>query len=130
TACKAQGEYCLLLFDRHSSHVNAAFLEFCVSHKIISYCLPPHTTHRLQPLDVSVFGPYKHQYQKELTQRFERHEYSISKVNFYEIIMIAGCASFTIANIQSGFQNTGLCPVGQSIVITKIQATQTNSTPP
>ncbi|RPA98200.1 hypothetical protein L873DRAFT_1602326, partial [Choiromyces venosus 120613-1] len=62
-----------------------------------------HTTNRLQSLDVSVFGPYKHQYQKELTRRFERHEYSISKGNFYKILMIAHHASFTIENIQSGF---------------------------
>ncbi|RPA96297.1 hypothetical protein L873DRAFT_1925421 [Choiromyces venosus 120613-1] len=60
TAYKAQRAHRLLLFDGHSSHINAAFLEFCVSHNIIPYCLPPHTTHRLQPLDVSVFGPYKH----------------------------------------------------------------------
>ncbi|RPA96707.1 hypothetical protein L873DRAFT_1693555, partial [Choiromyces venosus 120613-1] len=50
----------LLLFDGYSSYVNAAFLEFCVSHNIIPYCLPSYITHQLQPLDVSVFGPYKH----------------------------------------------------------------------
>ncbi|RPA91699.1 hypothetical protein L873DRAFT_1611836, partial [Choiromyces venosus 120613-1] len=106
----------LLLFDGHSSHVNAAFLEFCVSHKIIPYCLSLQTTHQLQPLDVSVFGPYKHQYQKELTWRSERHEYSISIVNFYKILMIDHHASFTIANIQIGFWNTRLCSVNRSIV--------------
>ncbi|RPB06200.1 hypothetical protein L873DRAFT_1639659, partial [Choiromyces venosus 120613-1] len=52
----------LLLFDEYSSHVNTAFLEFCISHNIISYYLPPYTTHQLQPLDVSVLGLYKHQY--------------------------------------------------------------------
>ncbi|RPA98633.1 CENP-B protein [Choiromyces venosus 120613-1] len=65
---KAAGQYQLLFFDGHSSHVNTGFLEFCISQKIIPYCLPPHTTHCLQPLDVSVFSPYKHQYQKELTR--------------------------------------------------------------
>ncbi|RPA98201.1 hypothetical protein L873DRAFT_1581263, partial [Choiromyces venosus 120613-1] len=39
TAYKAQGAYRLLLFDGYSSHVNAVFLEFCVSHNIIPYCL-------------------------------------------------------------------------------------------
>jgi len=71
TAQKAAGQYGLLLLDGHNSHVNPNFLEFCLSEKIIPYCLPPHTTHRLQPLDVSVFGPYKHHYRKELTRRFE-----------------------------------------------------------
>ncbi|RPB01214.1 hypothetical protein L873DRAFT_1677582, partial [Choiromyces venosus 120613-1] len=59
-AYKVQGAYQLLLFDGHSSHINAAFLEFYVSHNIIPYCLPPYTINRLQTLNVSVFGPYKH----------------------------------------------------------------------
>lgn len=67
SALKARDEYRLLLFDGYSSHVNPLFLDYCVENKIIPYCLPPHTTHRLQPLDVSIFGPYKHYYQKQLT---------------------------------------------------------------
>jgi len=66
--------------------------------------------------------PYKHHYQKELTHRFERHEYGVSKENFYEILMIARRTSFTPSNIQSGFRNTGLIPVNRDIVISKIQA--------
>ncbi|RPA90719.1 hypothetical protein L873DRAFT_1716850, partial [Choiromyces venosus 120613-1] len=53
----------------------------------------------LQPLDVCVFSPYKHQYQKELTCQFEKHEYEVSQKNFYEILMIARFASFTSMNI-------------------------------
>jgi len=62
TAQKAGDEFRLLLFDGHSSHVNMMFLDFCITQKIIPYCLPPHTTHRLQPFDVSIFSPYKHHY--------------------------------------------------------------------
>ena len=62
SALKARDEYRLLLFDGHSSHVNPRFLDYYVENKIIPYCLPPHTTHRLQPLDVLIFGPYKHYY--------------------------------------------------------------------
>ena len=36
--------------------------------------------------------------------------------------MIAGRASFTPSNIQSGFRNTGLVPVNRGLVIEKIQA--------
>jgi len=122
TAHKAGDEFRLLLFDGHSSHVNMQFLDFCITQKIIPYCLPPHTTHRLQPLDISIFSPYKHQYQKELTRSFEKHEYGVSKENFSEILMIARRASFTPSNIQSGLRNTGLVSVNRNIVISKIQA--------
>ncbi|RPA99930.1 hypothetical protein L873DRAFT_1604292, partial [Choiromyces venosus 120613-1] len=58
-------------------------------------------------------------YQKELTCSFANHEYGISKENFYEILIVAHKVSFTKANIQSGFSNTGLVPVNRSIIISK-----------
>jgi len=82
TAQKAGDEFRLLLFDRYSSHVNMNFLDFCITEKIIRYCLPPRTTHQLQLLDISISLPYKHCYQKELTCCFEKHEYGVPKENF------------------------------------------------
>ncbi len=35
------------------------FVEYCEEHKIIPFCLPPHTTHFLQPLNVVLFFAYK-----------------------------------------------------------------------
>ncbi|RPB02439.1 hypothetical protein L873DRAFT_1673859, partial [Choiromyces venosus 120613-1] len=111
----------LLLFDGHNSHVNSWFLDYCVENKIVPYCLPPHTTHHLQPLDVSIFGPYKYQYQRELTQ----HEYRVSKDNFYEILMATRHISFMPSNITSSFQNTGLIVVNRDIILSKILAPST-----
>jgi len=128
SALKAGGEYRLLLFDGHSSHVNPRFLDYCVENKIIPYCLPPHTTHHLQPLDVSIFGPYKHYYQKQLTYQFENHEYGVSKANFYEILMAARHDSFTASNIYSGFWYTGLIPVDRSVILRKIEHSTAQAT--
>ena len=47
----------LLVLDGHSSHESLAILELAIQHDIHILCLPPHTTHALQPLDRSVFGP-------------------------------------------------------------------------
>ncbi|RPA89363.1 DDE-domain-containing protein [Choiromyces venosus 120613-1] len=122
SAQKAQetNDYRLLIFDGHSSHVNFSFLEYCIEHKIIPFCLPPHTTHRIQPLDVAIFGPYKHYYQRELTKQFENHDYGIGKDNFYEIPMAARRQAFTPKNIISGFWNTELIPADGSIVLQKL----------
>ena len=49
----------LLLFDGLKSHVTLELLESTEKNNIILYCLPPHSLHLLQPLDVSVFGPLK-----------------------------------------------------------------------
>ncbi len=45
----------LLLVDGHASHVNLELIDIARDNNIILLCLPPHTTHLLQPLDVSVF---------------------------------------------------------------------------
>lgn len=50
----------LLLLDGFGSHCTKEFIDFCDTHHIVPFCLPPHTSHLLQPLDVVVFQPYKH----------------------------------------------------------------------
>lgn len=55
TKDRARNRRRLLLVDGHSSHVNLTFLKLCDELKILVLVLPPHTTHRLQPLDVSPF---------------------------------------------------------------------------
>ena len=52
----------MLLLDEYRSHCTYKFLDYCESTDITLFCLPPHTTHILQPLDVVVFQPYKHWY--------------------------------------------------------------------
>ncbi len=57
TAAKASGRYRLLIVDGHSSHVNMSFINMADSLRILVHVLPPHSTHRLQPLDVILFSP-------------------------------------------------------------------------
>jgi DDE superfamily endonuclease len=56
----------LLILDGHSSHVNMAFLSLADSLRILILILPPHSTHRLQPLDVNLFSPLSKAYTKRL----------------------------------------------------------------
>lgn len=100
---KVGEEFRLLIFDGHNSHVNMHFLNYCISHRIIPLCLPPHTMHRLQPLDVSLFSPYKKYYSQELQKRFQRRIQGIAKGNFYSILQVAQKSTFTQANIYSSF---------------------------
>jgi len=57
-------EYRLLIFDGHDSHITWEFIEFAEAHRIKCLCLPPHSTHLLQPLDVGIFSPYSTAYSK------------------------------------------------------------------
>lgn len=49
----------ILILDGHGSHIDVKMIDLMKEHQIILYCLPPHTTNILQPLDVSVFRPLK-----------------------------------------------------------------------
>ncbi|KJA15782.1 hypothetical protein HYPSUDRAFT_71833 [Hypholoma sublateritium FD-334 SS-4] len=52
------GKPIILVLDGHGSHEKLVMIDLGLSHGIIIFCLPPHTTHKLQPLDVGVFGPF------------------------------------------------------------------------
>lgn len=45
--------------DGHSSHVTANVITYYLDKAIDLLILPPHASHILQPLDVSVFSPLK-----------------------------------------------------------------------
>ena len=49
----------LLLLDNHASHTALKNIEFCRDNGITLLTFPPHCTHKLQPLDRTLFGPLK-----------------------------------------------------------------------
>jgi len=56
------------LGDNLPSHINYKIVEICEKNNIRMVFLPPNSTHFLQPLDVSVFGPMKREWRKILTE--------------------------------------------------------------
>ena len=59
-------EKCLLIVDSHSSHINIVFINKCFDFRIVLLVFPPHSTHRLQPLDVALFNGLNTVYSNEL----------------------------------------------------------------
>lgn len=68
TQGRTTGQYRLLILDGHSSHISLGFVQYCEDHKIIALCLPPHSTHLLQPLDIGIFSALAKLY-KQLIQK-------------------------------------------------------------
>lgn len=62
-----ENDWRLLLMDGHISHVSLEFLDLCWKNNILPLCLPPHSTHIMQPLDVCIFGPLSMSYRKRVT---------------------------------------------------------------
>jgi hypothetical protein len=66
TAARARRNWRLLFVDGHGSHVTTEFLQKAHERKILIVIYPPHTTHRLQPLDVGCFAPLAAYYSQSL----------------------------------------------------------------
>ena len=49
----------ILTMDNHKSHISLQALEYAKVHGVHVITLPPHTSHKTQPLDRTVFGPMK-----------------------------------------------------------------------
>ena len=49
----------LSLLDVHGSHMSEEAILMARSMGLEIACIPPHSSHRLQPLDVGAFRPFK-----------------------------------------------------------------------
>ena len=80
--CYNQTETRLLIVDGHNSHFSNEFIDYCDDNNIQLFCLPPHSTHVLQPLDVGLFGPLQTYYSKGVEEHMRLGQESINKATF------------------------------------------------
>ena len=118
-----RGRYRLLILDGHSSHATAEFDRFCMERRIIPLYMPPHSSHILQPLDVSCFSPLKHLYGQRVQKKIQNGVQSIGKEDFLQIYSEVYQQALLLLNIQSGFEATSLIPFSPDRVLSKIPKT-------
>ena len=99
----------MLILDGHTSYITTAIIQYALDHKFILLCLPPHTTHVLQPLDVGLFAPLATAYKANIRSitRLGASAH-VNKVDFLEQYQKARASAFSIPNIQKAFEKTGL----------------------
>lgn len=100
TASRTIGRYRLLILDGHGSHATAEFDRFCMEKKIIPLYMPPHSSHLLQPLDVSCFSPLKRLYGQRVQEQIQKGIYSVGKEDFIHIYPAVHQQSLSSLNIQ------------------------------
>lgn len=102
----------LLILDGHGSHATPEFMRLCIANRIQLLYLPPHTSHVLQPLDISVFGPLKSAYRATLDLASRGLSTSLTpKETFLECYFLSRKKALTEANILAGWLGSGLWPV-------------------
>ena len=121
----------LLIVDGHSSHVNMEFIRTCDRLKIVLLILPPHSTHRLQPLDCGCFLPLSTNYTVEITNVMHKSGglVSLTKRKFWSAFKPAWDRAMSEENIKSSWAKTGIWPLKPPVVLNKI-ATVRPETPP
>ena len=130
TRLRQVSRYRMLVLDGHESHINAEFNNYCKEKDIIPLCLPPHSSHLTQPLDVGIFGPLKRAYGDQISRLIRRRITHITKDEFFPAFKAAFDAVFTEQNIKGGFRGSGLVPWDPEAVILKLDVrVQTPTTP-
>ena len=130
TKDRTKGVYRLLILDGHNSHLTPRFDLFCTEHKIVPICMPPHSSHILQPLDVSCFSVLKRSYGRQVEQLIRRGIDFIDKSDFLVSYNQARTETYLPDTIRNGFKATGLVPYDPIRVLSQLQIETKTATPP
>ncbi|XP_077062847.1 uncharacterized protein LOC143715091 [Siphateles boraxobius] len=108
----------VLIMDQHETRCGRQIIDVCRENQIEILLLPPpHTTHMLQPLDISVFSPLKGVF-STLASRMGlvRGDMVVGKKHFSSVLKHAYEKAVTTANIMAGFRKAGIYPLSREAV--------------
>lgn len=106
----------LLILDGHASHKDLEVITFAKDHHIHMLSLPPHTSHRLQPLDRTVMKPFKNAYHEACS--LWMRQYPNIKISLRDVAGLVGTAFSKICRMElakSGFTCTGIFPLNPNV---------------
>lgn len=106
----------LLIYDNHESHICIEALNLAKENGVTVLTVPPHSTGKLQPLDVGIFGPFKTAYNHAVDNWMLRNPGKT-----FSIYEVAGCVreahmkAMTPGNICAAFKATGIFPFDRNV---------------
>lgn len=106
----------LLILDNHESHISLSAIDKCRDLGIVLLTIPPRTSHHLQPLDKSVFYPFKTACNTAMDSWNRSHPGK--RVTIYDIPQLVNQAQLSAlvpCNILSGFEHTGNWPFNPNV---------------
>ncbi|GBM59104.1 hypothetical protein AVEN_20123-1 [Araneus ventricosus] len=102
--------------DNRDSHISIESLNYAKENGIILLTIPPHTSHNLQPLDCTVYGPLKRYFNVAAQDWMTNHP--AERITIYQIAELIGIAypkAMVPNNIINGFKITGMYPLNRNI---------------
>jgi hypothetical protein len=120
----------ILIMDGHGSHVTVDFLWSCKQYNIQLVFLPPHSSHVLQPLDLSCFSPVKTRYRAQIAQLATLDDSApVKKARFIDCYHFAREEGLTERTIRGGWSASGISPWNPEKVLSSSQLKQQPATP-
>ncbi|XP_030765507.1 uncharacterized protein LOC115889596 [Sitophilus oryzae] len=99
----------LLIVDNHSSHTSLEAINYCRDNGVVMLGLPPHSTHRLQPLDVGFFGPLKTFYSQTCDNYLVNHPGK--QITDKEVGRLFGQAYLRAATVGTAIKSFSACGI-------------------
>ena len=111
----------VIVYDGHNSHITYDTMKIANDNQIIVVCLPAHTSHAMQPLDVAVFKAVKVQWKKILFDYFQefRARRAVDKSKF-GFLLGKLWPKLNPIHMINGFQASGLYPIDPSVLDRRI----------
>lgn len=107
----------LLLLDGHSSHTkNLNLINYARDNGVVLLCFPPHSTHRLQPLDVAFMKPLSVYFEDEVRRWLRTNPGRVATLHQLSTLFSAAfIRAATMPTAINGFRKTGIWPVNASV---------------
>lgn len=106
----------LLILDNHSSHRSLQAIEYCKENFIHLLTIPPHSSHRLQPLDRCYFKPLKVFYAEECDRWLTNNPGR--QITHFQIAGLLGRAYERCSTMEKGvksFEKCGIYPINRNV---------------
>jgi DDE superfamily endonuclease/Tc5 transposase DNA-binding domain len=121
----------LLICDGHGSHATPEFRYICFENRIQVLYLTPHSSHLLQPLDISVFGPLKHFWKQGISiLSIYLPSTPICKRIITSTYPRARIQALTERNITHGFEKAGIHPFQPEVLLNTLPQHQSHQSEP
>lgn len=106
----------LIIYDNHESHLSINVLNVAKENGVTILTVPPHSTNKLQPLDVGLFKPFNLAYDAAIDAWLMQHPGK--PMTIYEIAFCVGSAhqkALIPSNIMAAFKKCGIFPFDRDI---------------
>lgn len=119
------GLKCNLLLDNLAVHRNVGVMLRCATRNVVTWFMPPHTSHFLQPLDNLPFAMLKRKIRSASQGDGDwRHLCNVKSSTFNVVATAADALKevFTVETIRHAFKSTGIWPFSPAVVARNAEA--------